>query len=175
MLVHNGTMPVRLPSLSDEPPGEAVDERLRRLLEVAHRTWTADDERRRIRAFGFRPAVEEGVLKREWRDMQVRLSEEGVRAIRRDGVEIAYRASDGRLTLDGEPLATTRDNRPAIEGLLDLIASYERWVEAREGREGRMSRARAATPDRRPVNALAETRRLQRILHTWGGPGSRRR
>lgn len=166
-------MPSRLPPLPDEPPGEAVDDRLRRLIEAAHRTWSSPDERRRLRAFGFRPAVEEGVLKREWRDLRVRVSASGVRAIRRDGAEIAYRASDGALTLDGAPLAATPENRPAVEELLDLVGSYERWVEAREGREGRMSRAGSATPDRRPVNALAETRRLQRILHTWGGPRRR--
>jgi hypothetical protein len=141
-------------------------ERLPGLLDAAHRQWSSADERRRMRAFGFRPAVEPGVLKRDWHGLAVRVSGTGVRAAMPGTAELAWSASDQSVLLDGEPYADTPKGIALVETLLDLIGSYERWVEAREGREGRIERGRAAFPDRRPVNALAETRRLQRLIHT---------
>ncbi|HTI32654.1 MAG TPA: hypothetical protein VL422_03190, partial [Miltoncostaea sp.] len=70
---------------------------------------------------------------------------------------------------DGEPFTGDLVGVSIIEGLLDLIAAYERWVEAREGRDERITRARPGPQDRRPINALAETRRLQRLLHSPRG------
>lgn len=157
-------MGVSLPSYADG--GRGVHERLVGLLEAAHRQWTSPDERRRMRAFGFRPAVEPGVLKREWHGLAVRVSTGGIRAARPGSGELAWVAADRRVLLDGEPFEGGGRGLDLVDGLLDLIAAYERWVEAREGREGRMRRGEAAFPDRRPVNALAETRRLQRMLHT---------
>jgi hypothetical protein len=165
-------MPTSLPS----PNGGAVpgvDDRLRRLLETAHRQWLSPDERRRMRAFGFRPAVEPGVLKREWHGLAVRVSSAGVRAARPGAGELVWLAPERTLLLDGEPYRGEKAGLPLVESLLDLIAAYERWVEAREGREGRIERARVAMPDRRPINALAETRRLQRMLHAAPARGRR--
>jgi hypothetical protein len=54
-----------LPSYADGGSAAPVDGRLRGLLEATHLLWTSPEERRRMRAFGFRPAVEPGVLKRE--------------------------------------------------------------------------------------------------------------
>ena len=153
-----------LPSYADDPPRNGMDERLRALLEAAHRQWVSPLERRRMRAFGFRPAVEPGVLKREWRGLAVRVGDAEIRAARPGEGELVFREEGRTLEVDGAP-----PGGPAgvglIEGLLDLIAAYERWVEAREGREERIMRARPGPSDRRPVNALAETRRLQRLLH----------
>lgn len=154
-----------LPSYADGEPGERVDDRLRRLLEAAHRLWVSPDERRRMRAFGFRPAVEPGVMKREWHGLAVRVSSAGIRAARPGEGELAWVAADRSLLLNGQPFDGGAGGLGLVEGMLDLIAAYERWVEAREGREERIQRARAAFPDRRPMNALAETRRLQRMLH----------
>lgn len=125
-----------------------------------------------MRAFGFRPAVEAGVLKREWHGLAVRVSARGLRAARPGLGELAWVAPEGVILLDGRPYAGGPEGLPLVESLLGLIAAYERWIEAREGREGRMERAREAFPDRRPMNALAETRRLQRLVHT---PSRRRR
>jgi hypothetical protein len=150
---------------TDVSNGDGVDDRLRGLLEMAHHLWTSPDERRRMRAFGFRPAVEPGVLKRDWRGLAVRVGSAGIRAARPDAGELAWIAADRTLLLNGEPFADSLQARPLVEGVLDLISAYERWVEAREGREERIERTRSAFPDRRPVNALAETRRLQRLLH----------
>jgi hypothetical protein len=127
-----------------------------------------------MRTFGFRPAVEPGVLKREWHGLQVRVSAEALIA-RRPGLgELVYRDRGGRLELDGEAFAPTLEGSELVAGLLSLIAAYERWVEAREGREGRLARHGVGL-DRRPVNALAETRRLQRLLHSaWRVPTRRR-
>lgn len=122
-----------------------------------------------MRAFGFRPAVEAGVLKREWRGLQVRVSELCVRARDADGWALEYHGPGAPgLLVNGRPLGAEHAGAPVVAGLLDLVGSYERWVEAREGRRVRIERAaRHASPDadRRPVNALAETRRLQRLLH----------
>jgi hypothetical protein len=162
-LGHTGAMP-SLPSYAKgDPP---VDDRLRSLLEATHLRWTAPDERRRMRAFGFRPAVEPGVLKRDWHGLAVRVSEAGIRAARPGRGELAWIAADHTLLVDGAPYTGGRGGVGLIQELLDLISAYERWVEAREGREGRIRRGVEAIPDRRPVNALAETRRLQRMLHT---------
>jgi hypothetical protein len=155
-----------LPSYADGGSGAPVDDRLRELLETTHRQWTSPGERRRMRAFGFRPAVEPGVLKREWRGLQVRVSDAGIRAARPGRGELAWVAADRTLLLDGRPYAGGRSGVGLVQELLDLIGAYERWVEAREGRERRIQRGVEAFPDRRQVNALAETRRLQRMLHT---------
>ena len=126
-----------------------------------------------MRAFGFRPAVEAGVLKREWHGLQIRVSGIGIRATQPGGGELCYVAADGApiLTFDGrqlvEPVGDAIVGSPPVAGVLGLLAAYERWVEAREGREERIGRgARQTAPDRRPLNALAETRRLQRILQS---------
>jgi hypothetical protein len=154
-----------LPSYGDgTPDDDGMDGRLRTLLEATHGQWNSPDERRRMRAFGFRPAVEPGVLKREWHGLAVRVSAGGVRAARPGAGELAWLADSRTLLLDGEPYPGGGAGLDLIESLLGLISAYERWVEAREGREGRMQRARTGPADRRPVNALAETRRLQRLL-----------
>jgi hypothetical protein len=154
-----------LPSYANGPPLDGMDERLRALFEAAHRQWISPLERRRMRAFGFRPAVETGVLKREWRGLAVRVGEEDIRASRPGEGELVWRAEGRTLELDGVTYEDGKGGVGLVEGLLDLIAAYERWVEAREGREERIMRARPGPADRRPVNALAETRRLQRLLH----------
>lgn len=153
-----------LPAFADPAPGDGMSERLGALLEATHRQWNSPDERRRMRAFGFRPAVEPGVLKREWHGLAVRVSAGGVRAARPGSGELAWLAAPRTLLHDGEPYVGRTAGLELVESLLDLIAAYERWVEAREGREGRMQRARSLPLDRRPINALAETRRLQRLL-----------
>jgi len=162
--MHTGVMAAALPSYADDPAGDGVNDRLRSLLEVTHRQWTSPDERRRMRAFGFRPAVEPGVLKREWHGLAVRVSLAGVRAARPGEGELAWLADGRTLLLDGQPYAGQSPGTGLVESLLALIAAYERWVEAREGREERIQRGRSLPSDRRPVNALAETRRLQRLL-----------
>lgn len=153
-----------LPSYAGGRAGDGVGERLRSLLEATHRQWTSPDERRRMRAFGFRPAVEPGVLKREWHGLAVRVSISGVRAARPGDGELAWRAEGRTLLLDGEPYGGDASGAGLVEGLLALIAAYERWVEAREGRDERIQRGRDLPSQTRPVNALAETRRLQRLL-----------
>jgi hypothetical protein len=163
-----------LPSVANGDSDGPVDARLRGLLETTHRQWTSPDERRRMRAFGFRPAVEAGVLKRDWHGLSVRVSQTGIRAARPGRGELAWIAGARELLLDGERYAGGRAGVGLVQELLDLIGAYERWVEAREGREGRIRRGADAFPDRRPVNALAETRRLQRLLHTPAGRGRRR-
>ena len=120
-------------------------------------------ERRRLRAFGFRPAVEPGVLKREWRDVEVRVSVQGI-LVRGSESEVRFSHLDGELTVDGEPFSA-EEHLELATVLLDLIHEYERWIEAREGREERIRRGRDLSRDRRPMNALAETRRLQRVLN----------
>lgn len=167
-----GAMTASLPAYPDGGSDGPLDQRLRGLLEAAHRQWTSPDERRRMRAFGFRPAVEPGVLKREWRGLAVRVSAAGIRAARPGQGELAWVAADRSLLLDGEPYAGPPAGLAVVESVLDLIGAYERWVEAREGREERIQRGAGGVADRRPVNALAETRRLQRLLHN---PRARRR
>jgi hypothetical protein len=161
-----------LPSYADGSTGDRMEVRLPALIEATHAQWALPDERRRMRAFGFRPAVEPGVLKREWHGLAVRVSGAGLRAALPGAAELVWSAPDRALLLDGEPYRDTDKGLALVGNLLDLIGAYERWVEAREGREGRMERGRTAFPDRRPVNALAETRRLQRLIHSMP-PGRR--
>ena len=142
-----------------------MDERLKALLEATHRQWTSPMERRRMRAFGFRPAVEPGVLKREWRGLRCGWATPASARRGPDEGGLAFRPATRSLEHDGQPFAGDPAGVSLIEGLLDLIAAYERWVEAREGRDERIMRARPGPQDRRPINALAETRRLQRLLH----------
>jgi hypothetical protein len=164
-------MTTRLPSYAEGPGRDRMVERLPGLLEATHAQWSSQDERRRMRAFGFRPAVEPGVLKREWHGLAVRVSGAGLRAALPGAAELVWGAPNQALLLDGEPYRDTDKGLALVESILDLIAAYERWVEAREGREERIQRGRTALPDRRPVNALAETRRLQRLIHsTASGP-----
>jgi hypothetical protein len=168
--MHTGPV-AALPSYADGSPTDGMDDRLRTLLEATHRQWTSPDERRRMRAFGFRPAVEPGVLKREWHGLAVRVSLAGVRAARPGEGELAWLAEGRTLLLDGRPYGGEAAGMGLVESLLELIAAYERWVEAREGREEWIQRGRALPSDRRPVNALAETRRLQRLLQAPRGRG----
>lgn len=153
--------------------GDAIVARLVPLLDSTYQVWSSAQERRRLRAFGFRPAVEEGVLKREWDGTQVRVGTDALRVVADDGsTELAWSPEDG-LTLDGGPFVAT-DQGIALAGAINgLIQGYERWVEAREGREERLRRGHWSAVDRRQVNALAETRRLQRLIS--GGRAARAR
>jgi hypothetical protein len=147
----------------DDP--ESFIGRLEGLLETAHALWSAPEERRRMRAYGFRPAVEPGVLKREWHGMSVRISDTTFRVARPGAGELVYRAGDRAVLLNGEPFEVTAPSLELVRQLLDLVQNYERWVEVREGRQGRIDRlANVQVHDRRQINALAETRRLQRML-----------
>ncbi|MFN8121772.1 MAG: hypothetical protein U0237_05020 [Thermoleophilia bacterium] len=120
------------------------------LLETAHTLWGQPDERRRMRYFGFRPAVEQGVLKREWHGMQVRVSSNTLRAALPGAGELVYRGGDRTVLLDGGPFAPTEGGLELVRQLMDLIQSYERWVESREGREERIARGRPDRPRRAP-------------------------
>lgn len=163
--VHTGRVRDALPSLTIGTDDDEFVDRLRSLLESAHTLWSAADERRRMRFFGFRPAVEPGVLKREWHGMGVRISASALRVARPGAGELVYRSADRTVLLDGAPFEVTAPGLELVRQLLDLIQAYERWVEAREGRQGRISRGQTASgADSRPLNPLAETRRLQRIL-----------
>jgi hypothetical protein len=157
-------MPPSLPPLGGDDPPDEFSARLATLLETAHAVWTSPDERRRMRYFGFRPAVEPGVLKRDWHGMGVRVSATTLRVARPGAGELVYRAGDRAVLLDGSPFVATEGGLELVGRLLDLVQAYERWVEAREGRQERIGRVHVGTADRRPVNALAETRRLQRLL-----------
>ncbi len=145
-------------------PGAEITERLVPLLDATHQVWSSPQERRRLRAFGFRPAVENGVLKREWHGNQVRVGPDALRVVADDGgADLAWRPDTG-LTLDGGPFEPTIDGIALADAINGLIQGYERWIEAREGREERLRRGHWSSTDRRQVNALAETRRLQRLL-----------
>lgn len=158
-------MTLGLLSLGEPDDPDSFIPRLEGLLETAHALWSAPEERRRMRAFGFRPAVEPGVLKREWHGMSVRISGTTFRVARPGAGELVYRAGDRAVLLNGEPFEITDTSLELVRQLLDLVQNYERWVEVREGRQGRIDRlANVQSNDRRPVNALAETRRLQRML-----------
>ena len=134
------------------------------LLDSTHQVWSTAQERRRLRAFGFRPAVETGVLKREWHDTQVRVGPDALRVVAEDGSgELAWDPREG-LTLDNGPFTASPAGIALADAVNSLIQGYERWVEAREGREERLRRGHWSAADRRQVNALAETRRLQRLL-----------
>jgi hypothetical protein len=127
-----------------------------------------------LRSYGFRPAVEEGVLKREWHGLTVRVGPTGVVALDPSRGELAYDATREELRFNGDPSDASAKALETAELLVSLINDYERWVEVREGRASRLRRT--ATTDRRPLNAIAETRRLQRLLGTaWGRPPTRRR
>lgn len=140
---------------------EAVLADLVDVLDSAHLVWSSPAERRRMRFFGFRPAVEPGVLKREWHALAIRVSPALVRASWPGVGELEYRAAERALYLDGAPFAPSPPGMELVHQLLDLIHAYERWVEAREGRDERIQRGRI---DGRAVNPLAETRRLQRAM-----------
>jgi hypothetical protein len=160
-----------------EGVGDDLGLRIVPLLEAAHGVWASPQERRRMRTFGFIPAREPGVLKREWHGLQVRVSPELLRAIDPRGMELTWDADARELLLDGAPFRPTPASVGLTDSLLTLISSYERWVEAREGREERLRRGHSVAvgaTDRRPLNALAETRRLQRVLHSWRRPTGRR-
>ncbi len=158
-------MTLDLLSLGEPDDPESFVPRLEGLLETTHALWSAPEERRRLRAFGFRPAVEPGVLKREWHGMSVRISGTTFRAARPGAGELVYRAGDRAVLLNGEPFEMTEPALDLVRQLLDLVQGYERWVEVREGRQGRIDRlAHVSARDRPQVNALAETRRLQRML-----------
>ncbi len=145
-------------------PGDAITERLIPLLDATHQVWSSPQERRRLRAFGFRPAVEPGVLKREWHGTQVRVGPDALRVLSEEtGAELAWSPEVG-LRLDGGEFAPTPGGIALADAINGLIQGYERWIEAREGRQERLRRGHWSATDRRQVNALAETRRLQRLL-----------
>jgi hypothetical protein len=146
------------------------------IVAMAHAVWAQPAERRRMRAYGFRPAVEDGVLKREWHGVTVRIGTGDVRARHPDLGELRYDADADELTVDGRPFDGGATALELAELVVSLINDYERWVEVREGRASRLRRTASVSSDRRPVNAIAETRRLQRMLGTaWGRPPTRRR
>ena len=141
---------------ADGSRGAAITERLVPLLDSTFQVWSSPQERRRLRAFGFRPAVEAGVLKREWHGAQVRVGPEALRVVpEAGGGELMWSPGSG-LTLDGGDFEATQEG----------IALADAVNEAREGREERLRRGHWSATDRRQVNALAETRRLQRLLST---------
>jgi hypothetical protein len=152
-----------LPTFPAEGPGDdSLPAQLGTLVTGIHMTWGQARERRRMRAFGFIPANEVGVLKRDWHGQRIRVSAELLRVIAPGQGELTHRADDGVLRMDGRPFAPTPAALAVADTFVELVRSYERWVEAREGREGRLSRGTG--PDRRHFNALAETRRVQRLL-----------
>jgi hypothetical protein len=166
-----------LPADLDADPvdavGTALVERLTRLLGGAVDVWGSPAERRRMRLFGFRPAVEDGVLKRDWHGLAVRVRAGRLSVTDEDGRKLTYTTDDGVVRLDGEPFQPSVEGLTLVEPLVSLVENYERWVEAREGRDERLKRARAASLDKRPMNALAETRRLRRIFtQTRGRAGT---
>lgn len=123
--------------------------------------------------FGFRPAVEDGVLKREWHGLEVRVKAGRLSVIDETGRTLTYASDEGLVALNGEPFRPTTEGLAIVEPLVGLVESYERWVEAREGRDERLRRARSVSRDTRPMNALAETRRLRRIFtQTRGRTGT---
>ena len=65
-------------------PAAAITERLVPLLDATHQVWSSPQERRRLRAFGFRPALENNVLKREWHGVQVRVGPDALRVVGAD-------------------------------------------------------------------------------------------
>jgi hypothetical protein len=133
-------------------------------------------ERRRMRAYGFRPAVEEGILKRDWHGLGVRVGADDLRSRHPRLGELAYHPADEDLLFNGAPFDGSEAALEIADLLVSLINDYERWIEVREGRASRLRRTENATSDRRPLNAIAETRRLQRLLGSaWGRPPTRRR
>lgn len=156
-----------MPTPGDDPPvDEFLAARLRNLIEAAHGQWSALAERRRMRAFGFRPAVEPGVLKREWESAEVRVSASRLSVNDPEAGALVFGAVDQSLVFENAPFAAEGPGLPVAEALMRLIHEYERWVEAREGRQQRIERGGSSARDRRPLNALAEVRRLQRVLQS---------
>lgn len=129
-----------------------------------------------MRAYGFRPAVEDGVLKRDWHGLSVRVGAEDLRARHSRLGGLVYLAADEELLFQDAPFDGSEAALEIADLLVSLINDYERWIEVREGRASRLRRTEGATSDRRPLNAIAETRRLQRLLGSaWGRPPTRRR
>lgn len=129
-----------------------------------------------MRAYGFRPAVEDGVLKREWHQMTVRVSAHKICTRHAAHGELVYLAEDEALMFNGAPFDGSDAALKIAELVVSLINDYERWIEVREGRASRLRRTKSIPSDRRPLNAIAETRRLQRLLGSaWGRPPTRRR
>lgn len=149
-------------------PDELLAARLRNLIESAHGQWSALAERRRMRAFGFRPAVEPGVLKREWESAEVRVSATHLRIREGDSDALVFTAADRSLMVGEAPFAGEGHGLALAETLMRLIHEYERWIEAREGRRRRIERGASGT--RRPLNTLAEVRQLQRALQSSRRP-----
>lgn len=178
MSMHTGGVADSLPSPtgSDDEQATGWTDRLTPIIRMAHDVWVQPPERRRLRAYGFRPAVEEGVLKREWHQLVVRISNDGVVTRHRQLGELSFTATDEVLRFNGAPFDDSATALEMADLLVSLINDYERWVEVREGRASRLRRTQSVSADRRPVNAIAETRRLQRMLGTaWGRPPTRRR
>lgn len=177
---YNGSVADSLPSPVDDDTN-LIDwtAQIVPIARVAHGLWIQPAERRRLRAFGFRPSArEDGVLKREWHGADVRVSPEGIRFSRKGLGELQFDADTAALTFNDAPFTAGPGPLEAADGLVSLINDYERWLEAREGRAVRLERTRSVTrpTDPRPTNAIAETRRLQRLLGTaWGRPPTRRR
>lgn len=119
-----------------------------------------------MRAFGFRPAVEAGVLKREWEKSEVRISNVRMSISDPELGQLLLSVDDNSLTFEDVPFVATGDGLTVAESLMRLIHEYERWVEAREGRQQRIERSASGSRQQRPVNALAEVRRLQRSLQS---------
>ncbi len=161
-------MPTDRDHTGGENPDETIAGRLVPLLDSTHQVWSSPQERRRLRAFGFRPAVEAGVLKREWHGTGVRVGPDALRVVANDGSGVLAWSPVAGLTLDDGPFSPTPQGVALADAVNQLIQGYERWVEAREGREGRLRRGHWSAADRRQVNALAETRRLQRLLSARG-------
>ena len=175
--MHTGRVSDPLPSPTEpgQPPAGGWAAEIIPIVATAHAVWAQAPERRRMRAYGFRPAVEDGVLKREWHGLTIRVSGSEIRARHARG-ELRYDAEDGDLLFDGHPFDGGAASLEVAELVVSLINDYERWVEVREGRASRLRRTAAASSDRRPINAIAETRRLQRLLGSaWGRPPTRRR
>lgn len=150
-----------LPTLRQADDQDGVTAELVSVLDSAHLVWSNPEERRRMRFFGFRPAVEPGVLKREWHGMNVRVSPTLLRAAWPGAGVLEFRSPERVLLMDGAPFAPSPQAMEVVHQVLDLIQSYERWVEAREGKDQRIGRGQI---DGRAVNPLAETRRLQRAM-----------
>ncbi len=159
-----------------EPPEGGWRLEFTPIVRMAHALWMAPAERRRMRAYGFRPAVEDGVLKRDWHRLRVRVSASEIRARHAVYGELAYRAEDDELLFNQAPFDGSDAALKTAELMVSLINDYERWIEVREGRASRLRRTTSIGSDRRPLNAIAETRRLQRLLGSaWGRPPTHRR
>ncbi len=162
-------------------PNELVDwtAQIVPIARVAYDVWMQPGERRRMRAYGFRPSArEDGTLKRDWHGTNVRVGVDGVLAVNKRLGELRYDSHSGSLLFNQAPFDDSPAALEAADNLVSLINDYERWIEMREGRASRLRRTKSASlpSDPRPVNAIAETRRLQRMLGTaWGRPPSRRR